>query len=390
MARAHMHILRRGPALARLDGHEAVRLEQGGKGVALLLRLHAPPGQARAQVLHLLLMPRRCAIGHSNTQGGLVHIGLAIVAHQSLVAGRAQRCTPNLMEAALAPAAATAAGNLVACQNQVRVRRHLASERAELVVDDATLGDLVLLRHLLRITHVAGFCEDPVVCEVARQLLLHHSPHAVPRPLAVPRAAKVDPTHLEKLELAQLARPVVHHRARLEVEQPVSKLLIQHVLGGGGVVALLVGDPDKGSCVLLAVAQTLSLDTGEYGAVGKVRMVVDGHRVDGMLVLLGRRAVHDRIEGALGRGEPLCGREDGSLWLDCYLSANGQARATIEPHLDDEVCGDGDEERVMGQRPVLRLDLARVGNYTVLRPVIVAEQHARPEVALAPPCFGLG
>ena len=62
-----------------------------------------------------------------------------------------------------------------------------------------------LLGHLLGVTDVARVGEDPAVGEVARQLLLHHRPHAVPRPLAVAWAAKVDPNSLEEVELAHLA-----------------------------------------------------------------------------------------------------------------------------------------------------------------------------------------
>eukprot|EP00315_Gephyrocapsa_oceanica_P033891 CAMPEP_0185426168 /NCGR_PEP_ID=MMETSP1365-20130426/14470_1 /TAXON_ID=38817 /ORGANISM="Gephyrocapsa oceanica, Strain RCC1303" /LENGTH=186 /DNA_ID=CAMNT_0028030193 /DNA_START=239 /DNA_END=798 /DNA_ORIENTATION=- len=65
-------------------------------------------------------------------------------------------------------------------------------------------------------------------------------------------------------------------------------------------------------------------------------------------------------------------------------------RAAVEPGLDDEVRRDGDEEGVVRERPVLGLDLPRRCDHTILGPVVVAQQHARPEVVEQLRRLGLG
>mmetsp|Transcript_51596 Transcript_51596/g.102675 ORF Transcript_51596/g.102675 Transcript_51596/m.102675 type:complete len:242 (-) Transcript_51596:809-1534(-) len=241
-----MHLLCGRPALARLNRHEAQGLEHRRKLMALGLGLDSPPSQARAQIFGLLLVPRRRPLSLVHPESCIRLVRCALVADQRRIAGRTQRRSSQLMEAALTEAAALAPCDLVVCQCDERERRHLACERGELVLDARALCDLVVLRvgdddlvdglvdvrrhplvglealaqllgHLPRVADVARLGEDPAVGEVARQLLLHHSAHAVPRPLAVARAAKVDPDRLEEVELAHLAGPVVHHRARLEV-----------------------------------------------------------------------------------------------------------------------------------------------------------------------------
>eukprot|EP00966_Prymnesium_polylepis_P337139 7391910-Prymnesium_polylepis.2 len=192
-----MHLLRRRPALARLDGHEAVRLEHGGELVALRLRLNAPTGEAGAEE-------------------GLVPVGLALVAHKRLIAGGTQCGPPELMKAALARATALAAPNLV-------TREHQPSTR----------------------------------------------------PSGSACAAAPPPPWGRAHSLTRSGCGLVHHRARLEVrrvvrvaeprpelalvelEQPVGELLVQHVLCGRRVVALLVGDANEGGGVLLAVTKAL-------------------------------------------------------------------------------------------------------------------------------------
>ena len=94
--------------LTCLNRHEAVRLEHGGKLMALLLRLHTSASKAGAEVLDILLMPRRGALALCNAKQGLLCVGLALITDKTLVACSAQSCSPELMEAALARAAALA------------------------------------------------------------------------------------------------------------------------------------------------------------------------------------------------------------------------------------------------------------------------------------------
>ena len=112
VARAHVDLLARRPALSGLDGHDAVRLEHVRELVALRLRLNALPNEASPQVLDLLLMPRRKAVALRDVECGLRLVGLALVADERLVARCSQRQPPELVEAALTRTAALAARNL--------------------------------------------------------------------------------------------------------------------------------------------------------------------------------------------------------------------------------------------------------------------------------------
>eukprot|EP00966_Prymnesium_polylepis_P330339 7385998-Prymnesium_polylepis.1 len=97
------------------------------------------------------------------------------------------------------------------------------------------------------------------------------------------------------------------------------------------------------------------------------RAVLALHRVDFLFTLAAcRRRVDRSPVRALG-GLKRTGRCP--LWLDGHLGPNAQERAAVEPNVDDQVGGDGDEEGVV---------------------VVVAEQHAGPAIAVASQCLGLG
>ena len=55
--------------------------------------------------------------------------------------------------------------------------------------------------------------------------------------------------------------------------QPMIKLLIKHVLARGTIVALLVGNADKGGSVKFALPQMRALSAFDCGAIGLLHSI---------------------------------------------------------------------------------------------------------------------